>query len=114
MLNLTTALGRNGLQDWIIQRVTAAILAVYSIFLFIFWLCTARTYDAWVVLFNIGVMRFMTVVALTCLIAHAWIGLWIICTDYIKSAGMRIAVLICIYMFLLFDVIWAIQILWGL
>lgn len=35
MVKPATALGRTGLQDWIIQRATAIILAVYTAYLFI-------------------------------------------------------------------------------
>lgn len=114
MLNLTTALGRNGLQDWLLQRISAAILGLYSIFLLGFWLLHTRYNPApWQNLFHVGLMRFATVIALLALMVHAWIGLWMICTDYIHTAAVRIFIFIFIYVFLLFDLIWCLQILWG-
>lgn len=113
MLNITAALGRNGWQDWIIQRVSAVFLGLYTIFLMSFWLFNGSDYSAWKALFNVPFVCYFTLAVVFALIAHAWIGLWIVCTDYIKSSGIRLLVLACIYCFLLFDLIWCIQILWG-
>ena len=114
MLNLTTALGRNGLQDWLLQRVSAAILAIYAIVLLSFWLMHA-SYDPvpWQILFSFELVRYATVLALLALLVHAWIGLWVVCTDYIHTASLRLIVLLLIYGFLLFNMIWCMQILWG-
>ena len=48
MVTSVTSLGRNGLSDWLIQRVSAAILAVYTVVV-LGWLITQGevTYDAW-------------------------------------------------------------------
>ncbi len=113
MLNLTTALGRNGWQDWMLQRISAILIASYSIFLFIFWLLYGPSYAAWQTLFSYTFMCYTTVAVCLALIVHAWIGLWIICTDYMKTAAIRMFVFIIIYSILLFDLIWCIQILWG-
>lgn len=114
MLNLTTALGRNGLQDWVLQRVSAVILAAYSIFLLTFWLLNT-SYDPipWQVLFSFEIVRYSTVLALLAVLVHAWIGIWIVSTDYVKSASLRLIILFSVYGFLLFNLIWCLQILWG-
>lgn len=113
MLNLTTALGRNGFQDWIIQRVSALIIGLYAIFLLLFWLIFGASYIAWQSLFSIGLMRYVSILVLLLTVVHAWIGLWIVCTDYLKFTALKVSALIFIYCFLLFDLIWGIQILWG-
>ncbi len=114
MLNLTTALGRNGFQDWILQRVTAVILASYTIFLLGYWLympCGANL--SWHALFHNQTMRLITLIALLSLIIHAWIGMWIVITDYIKTPFLRFFIKIFIFMSLIFDLFWGVQILWG-
>lgn len=113
MLNLTTALGRNGWQDWVIQRISAVLIGTFSIFIFLYWLLYGASYAAWQTLFSYAFVCYFTVAVFLALIAHAWIGLWIICTDYIKSAALRMSAFVVIYCILLFDLIWCIQILWG-
>ncbi len=113
MLNLTTALGRNGWQDWLIQRASALIIGIYSIFLLLYWLIVGSSHLAWQYLFSIQMVRLATTTVIVMTALHAWIGLWTICGDYIKLASIRMLALIIIYLFLLFDFIWSIQILWG-
>lgn len=114
MLNLTTALGRNGLQDWMLQRITALILAAYTILLLGFWFFYAGSDQlAWINFFNNFSVRYATLVALFALLVHVWIGIWVVVTDYIKIAWLRVLIFLLEYFFLLFYMIWAIQILWG-
>lgn len=113
MLNLTTALGRNGLQDWLLQRVTAVILALYSLLLIGFWFSVGNDIFAWIKFFNGFFIRYATLAALIAFMVHAWIGIWIVATDYIKKSWLRILLFLFVYLILLFYAIWAIQILWG-
>lgn len=113
MLNLTTALGRNGWQDWILQRVTALFIGLYAVFMLGFWFIFGNQYGSWQILFSLSSVCYATMLVFFAVLAHAWIGLWIVCTDYLKSAVIRLLVLIAIYCALVFYFIWAIQILWG-
>lgn len=40
MVNSVTNFGRSGLYDWVIQRLSAVILAIYTLFLFGFVVAT--------------------------------------------------------------------------
>ncbi len=114
MLNLTTALGRNGFQDWLLQRVTAAILALYVTGMLIFWLITPELdFIAWQTLFACDWVCYATLLSLIALMVHAWIGMWTIVTDYLHTPALQIFTLILIFTALLFDLIWGVQILWG-
>mgnify|MGYP000863729162 CR=1 FL=1 len=113
MINLTTALGRNGLQDWLLQRVTAIILALYSLLLLGFWFYVGNDIFAWINFFNNYFICYATFAALLALMVHAWIGIWIVATDYIKNSWLRLILFLTVYLILLFYAIWAIQILWG-
>lgn len=114
MVNLRTALGRNGIQDWIIQRVSALYLLFYITFLLCIWLNAAPDeYIIWPNVFTNTLMRNATVLALIFFLAHAWIGLWIVLTDYLKNAWARLIALIFIFSILVFYFIWLIQILWD-
>lgn len=114
MFNLITALGRNGLQDWVLQRVTAAILGIYTLWLVGYWLCMPLCNElSWHNLFTNNTMRIVTIIALLALIMHAWIGIWTIITDYIKSSVLSMFMKVFIFTALTFYVIWGVQILWG-
>jgi succinate dehydrogenase / fumarate reductase membrane anchor subunit len=58
-------------------------------------------------------MKFASFAALLALVSHAWIGMWTVTTDYLKTAWFRLLVQLLIYITLLFYLVWGIQILWG-
>ena len=103
----------SGLQSWLIQRVSAIILGTYTILLLGFWLWQPQANNlAWQHLFNYPLMKYVTMLVLLALLAHAWIGVWTITTDYIKNAWVRLSVDVLVYVVLLFYLIWGMQILW--
>jgi succinate dehydrogenase / fumarate reductase membrane anchor subunit len=104
----------NGLRQWLIQRFTAVFLAAYTLFLFYFVLTNPNfTHEQWQWLFASHYMQVASVIALVCIAMHAWIGLGIVLTDYIKSVWFRYLlqglVIICLSGY----VVWGILILWG-
>ncbi len=114
MVKSVTSLGRSGLQDWMIQRVTAVILAVYVVYLSVFIFSTPDIqFSVWRSLFEQTGFKIFSFVAITSLCFHAWIGLWIISTDYLKPLAIRmifqILVIVSCFAFLL----WGAQILWS-
>jgi succinate dehydrogenase / fumarate reductase membrane anchor subunit len=115
MLNLTTALGRNGFQDWIVQRVSAVILALYTFLIFGFWLFhPIDDHAAWQALYFCTWMRYCTLLSMLALIVHAWIGVWTVVTDYLHIAWLRLLVFAMVFAILLYEFVWCVQILWGL
>lgn len=114
MVGIATGLGRTGFQDWLIQRVTAVILVVYTVFLFGFILNNpGMNYETWVTLFRWDIMKLATFLALLCMVAHAWVGLWTVSTDYIKVSWLRILFQLVINLGLLGLLTWGIKILWS-
>lgn len=115
MVASITNLGRNGVYDWVVQRVTAVVLALYTIFLTGFALFSSDLdYASWAALFESTWMRIFSVMAIVSLAAHAWIGLWIVATDYLKGTVERISFQIICAAITFVYVVWGIQILWGL
>ncbi|RBP28564.1 succinate dehydrogenase / fumarate reductase membrane anchor subunit [Marinobacter pelagius] len=113
-MNSATNIGRNGIQDWIIQRVTAYVLALYTLFLLGFFVTTDVDYQSWSALFGQGWFKIFTLLALLSIAGHAWVGLWTVSTDYIKSAMQRFLFqTVCVLVIFVY-VVWGIQILWGL
>lgn len=113
-MNSVTNIGRNGIQDWIIQRVTAYVLALYTLFLLGFFVTTDVDYQSWSALFGQGWFKIFTLLALLSIAGHAWVGLWTVSTDYIKSAMQRFLFQTGCVLVIFVYVVWGIQILWGL
>ncbi|WP_448212216.1 succinate dehydrogenase, hydrophobic membrane anchor protein [Colwellia sp. MEBiC06753] len=90
MVNNVATVGRSGVHDFILLRASAVVLAAYVLFIAGFFICTPEvTYDVWQGLFaNLG-MKVFTLVSLFALLAHAWIGIWQVLSDYIKPAFLR-------------------------
>ncbi|HEY8068749.1 MAG TPA: succinate dehydrogenase, hydrophobic membrane anchor protein [Burkholderiales bacterium] len=102
-----------GLRDWLAQRVTAAIMAVYSVIAVIVFITSKNiTYSVWRELFAQGWMRVATLLFMTSLAWHAWVGVRDILMDYIKPAGLRLALEVLVLLTVAGYVGWAIQILW--
>tara|TARA_R110002167_G_scaffold233252_2_gene438484 strand:+ start:508 stop:855 length:348 start_codon:yes stop_codon:yes gene_type:complete len=112
--NTITSLGKNGMKDWFIQRVSAVILLVYVLFLMGFILFSGPvTFDAWQSLFACGWMKVITVLAVLSLLAHSWIGIWTILTDYIHCAVVRGVIQTLAILGYVTCFIWVIKILWA-
>jgi succinate dehydrogenase membrane anchor subunit len=120
MVTSVTSMGRSGLYDWLMQRVTAVILLAY-------FLCIGSVliggvdYASWSELFSQTWMRIFSLAALISLGIHAWVGLWAVLTDYVTERMMGpkanllrfvFQVLCAITMFTY--VVWGIQTLWGI
>lgn len=113
MVEIATSLGRSGLQDWLIQRVTAVILGIYTIFLVSYFLThPGLSYAEWKHLFSLSTMRYASLLALLSLLAHAWIGFWTISTDYLKPLTLRLCIQVLFILAVFGCLFWGIQILW--
>jgi len=121
MVTAVTSWGRSGLYDWLIQRVSAVVLAVYALFLVGFLvLHPDLTYQEWSGLFDQLWMRVFSLLVLVSSVAHGWIGLWSVLTDYIttrmignSALGLRMLALLLYALVCITILIWGIEILWG-
>ncbi len=104
-----------GLRDWLIQRVSAAAMALYSVALAAWLLWQPYLdYDVWTALFSSQWVRSFTLLFLLSLYYHAWIGVRDIVMDYVKPAGVRLSIYVLVILALMFYTIWSVQILWGM
>ena len=102
-----------GTRDWLAQRITAAIMAVYTVIaLIVFMTGTPITYAVWRDLFAQGWMRVATLLFMVSLAWHAWVGVRDILMDYVKPAGLRLSLEVLTLLMLAAYVGWTIQILW--
>lgn len=118
-----TNLGRSGLSDWLLQRVTAVILGIYFIVVMAFLILNGdMSYQSWTAFMACVPMKVATILVLLCIAAHAWIGMWTISTDYLIKDGhlgsvptfVRIGFQSLCVLFLLACVLWGALIIWGL
>jgi len=102
-----------GLKEWMIQRVTAIVMVVFTIVLLITYLVNGNpSYDGWAGLFANQFMKLLTLLALLSLFYHAWIGVRDIWMDYVKPVGIRLALQVLTVLWLVGCAVYAIQILW--
>ena len=121
MVSQVTSLSRNGVSDWVIQRVSALVLATYTLWVFGFVVLNpGMDFATWSGLFNNTGMQVFTMLAVLSTAAHAWIGMWTIGSDYLRehTLGPRAATLRFIYqigceLIIAVYLIWGINILWG-
>lgn len=121
MVTAVSNLGRSGLFDWVVQRVSAVVLAAYTIFLVAFIASHPQLdYATWSGLFDQLWMRIFSFMALISVAVHGWIGLWAVLTDYVtermmggKALALRILALGACAIVTLSYLVWGFEILWG-
>ena len=103
-----------GLHGWLVQRVTAVVMALYTLFI-AGWLLLHPNpgYDTWTALFSGNVMRSFSLLFLLAMYYHAWAGVRNVVMDYVKPAGARLVIYVVVILALLMYAIWSVQILWG-
>ena len=104
-----------GMRDWLAQRVTALLMALFTIAVVLQLLMPGPiNYDRWAGIFAAQWMKTLTFVVIVALAWHAWIGVRDIWMDYVKPVGIRLALQIAAVVWLVACAGWAVQVLWRL
>ena len=104
-----------GLRDWLSQRLTACIMAIFTLILIAQVLLGGPLgYERWAGIFSAQWMKVLTFVTILALAWHAWIGMRDIWMDYIKPVGIRLALHVFTIAWLVGCAGWAVQVLWRL
>ena len=115
MVTSITSFSHTGLRDWFIVRVTAIIIATWFFTLLFFWLTHPHfSFLEWHYFFSRPVLRVLTLFAVLSVILHAWIGLWVVLTDYIKIVSLRLFLQVSIILLLMGYGAWALSIILAL
>lgn len=102
-----------GTGDWLLQRLTALAMAIYTVaFAVCILVQPPATYAEWKALFAGSFLRVATMVFFAALLYHAWIGMRDIFMDYVKATGLRLALQCAVVLVLLFYLVWAASVLW--
>ena len=79
------------------------------------------SYDQWSSLHGSLAMRIFSLLTLLSILAHAWIGIWCVLTDYItirligpKATPIRMFLQLVVIAVILLYAVWTIDILWGI
>src|SRR3954471_15113715 len=113
MVNRLAVGAHYGLRDWLAQRITAAVMALYAVIVLVVLLREAPLrYGVWRDLFAQGWMRVATLLFAASLAWHAWVGMRDILMDYIKPTGLRLRLEVFTVILLAGYLAWTMQILW--
>ncbi len=114
MVSSILSLTRSGVKDFFVQRVTALILLLYVFFMVGVILSHEHlTYLAWRNLFDRPWVTIFSFLALLSMIAHAWVGIWTILTDYVHNAVVRGLIQTLFIIGFIACIVWGIWILWS-
>lgn len=103
-----------GLGDWLLQRLTAVVMAGYTVFVFIgFLVRPPNSYSAWSGLFAETWFTVGTMLFIGALLYHAWVGMRDILMDYLRATGLRLAAQVAVGFVLFIYLAWSAAILWG-
>ena len=103
-----------GTGDWLLQRLTAVVMVVYTLgFLGCLVLHAPASQADWKQIFSGGIARPATMLFLAALLYHAWVGMRDILMDYVKPTGVRLTLQMVVALSLLVYLIWSASILWG-
>jgi len=123
-----------GMRDWLSQRITGVLMAIFTIVLLVQYLLPSYAHDAhgdrvrdaagnyiqilgydkWAGIFNPQWMRVLTLVVIVSLGYHAWVGMRDVWMDYVKPVGARLFMQVLTIVWLVGCAGWAIQVLWRL
>lgn len=114
MVSNASALGRNGVHDWLLLRASALVILLYVLYLVGFVAFAGDiTYDVWRGFFAMHLTKVFTLLTLCAILVHAWIGLWQVLTDYVKPLALRLLLQLAVVVALLVYVIYGTVVVWG-
>ena len=109
-----------GTLDFIVQRATAVIMAVYTLALVICMVFTPDlNFETWrqLFVFTVGTLpvgQLLATLVFLSLAWHAWVGVRDIWMDYARSDGLRLVLQVLTLLWLVAAVIFFAKILWSL
>ena len=104
-----------GMRDWLSQRVTATLMALFTVVLLVQVLLPGPMgYDKWAGIFAAQWMKVFTFVVIVSLLVHVWVGMRDVWMDYIKPVGLRLVLEVGTLVWLVGCAGWALQVLWRL
>jgi succinate dehydrogenase / fumarate reductase membrane anchor subunit len=121
MINDVKQFNRNGLAEWITQRVTSVVITAYVFFVTYYLLAHPDiSYTQWRDLNSLLSMKVLNILTITSIAVHSIIGLWGVITDYItvrllgpKAKLLNVFFQLGMIIITLIYFVWAITIVWS-
>ena len=103
-----------GWRDWLVQRVTAVAMGLYTVLILgmLLWF-GGLDFASWKGAFGNEAFRIGTFVFMASLLWHAWVGVRNILMDYVKPVYLRLTLQVLVIAALVGYAGWTIQVLWG-
>ncbi|AVQ81485.1 MULTISPECIES: succinate dehydrogenase, hydrophobic membrane anchor protein [Variovorax] len=105
-----------GLRDWLSQRITGGLMALFTIVLLAQLIFTRGPigYDLWAGIFAAQWMKVLTFSVIVALLYHVWVGMRDVWMDYVQPVAIRLVLQIFTIVWLVGCAGWAIQVLWKI
>jgi succinate dehydrogenase / fumarate reductase membrane anchor subunit len=105
-----------GTRDWLVQRVTGALMALFTIALLAQVLLSKGPigYDRWAGIFSSQWMKLLTFSVIVALAWHVWVGVRDVWMDYVQSTVLRLLLQVFTIVWLVACAGWGFQTLWRL
>jgi len=114
MVSNASALGRNGVHDWLLLRAAAMVITLYVLYILGFLVVSdTLTYDIWRGFFASSFTKVFTLLTLLSILVHGWIGMWQVLTDYVKPVGLRLMLQLVVVVALLVYAFYGTVVVWG-
>lgn len=115
MVKTVLSTSHSGLREWKIQRITAIYMAIFSVWFIGYLVChPGISFAEWHSFYSHQLVKVGTILFIASILYHAWIGMWTIFTDYVKSFVIRCALEFLMLLMLLACLAWGFLILWSL
>jgi succinate dehydrogenase / fumarate reductase membrane anchor subunit len=105
-----------GLRDWLAQRVTAVLMALFNLIVLaqLIFFAGPIGYEKWAGIFAAQWMKFLTFSVVIALLYHVWVGIRDVLMDYVKPVAVRLPLQVFAIVWLVGCAGWTLQVLWRL
>jgi len=111
-----TGLTGSGSRDWVVQRISAIVLAAYTLVVLGWLLCHSLShqldYAHWYGFMMTKPMKLFSLLTILSLAGHAWVGIWTVFTDYVNAVGVRLVLQAATVLAIIVFLFWGVQIFW--
>ena len=122
MVKKLNYLRHRGVLEWVIQRISAVLLALYSVGIISFLITHPNLdFESWNALHETQSVRVISLLTLLGLCAHMWIGMWTVITDYLTPLHLGASAntvkglcQIVIITLIIFYAIWGTFVFWSI
>ncbi|MBT1451989.1 succinate dehydrogenase, hydrophobic membrane anchor protein [Glaciecola sp. XM2] len=114
MVTNQASMKRDGIQDYVTLRASAAVIAAFTFYMVYVFISTENmTFEIWQGIFSSIYMKAFTLAALVAIMLHVRVGLWQVLTDYVKPYRLRAALQFVLNLIAFAYVAVGLFVLWG-